>query len=76
MQLQMEVCDLNECDFVETKFIEYQSLEDYMNDGDINYSDDHKEKGIIKVYVRNNEEYKESNRDFHEEVCQASLFSQ
>jgi putative phage-type endonuclease len=57
MQLQMEVCDLNECDFVETKFIEYENLHDYMNDGHINYSDEHKEKGIIKVYVKNNEEY-------------------
>ena len=25
MQLQMEVCELNECDFLETKFIEYLS---------------------------------------------------
>jgi len=33
MQLQMEVCDLNECDFVETKFIEYDSYNDYIEDG-------------------------------------------
>ena len=33
MQLQMEVCNLNECDFLETKFVEYESEEDFINDG-------------------------------------------
>jgi putative phage-type endonuclease len=32
MQIQMEVCDINECDFVETKFIEYDGYTDYMED--------------------------------------------
>jgi putative phage-type endonuclease len=32
MQLQMEVCNLDECDFLETKFIEYESYFDYCND--------------------------------------------
>jgi putative phage-type endonuclease len=32
MQLQMEVCDLNECDFLETKFIEYPDYTSYYND--------------------------------------------
>jgi putative phage-type endonuclease len=32
MQLQMEVCDLNECDFLETGFTEYLTLEDYLDD--------------------------------------------
>lgn len=31
MQLQMEVCDLNECDFLETKFVEYTEYDDYLN---------------------------------------------
>ena len=29
MQLQMEVCDLDYCDFLETKFVEYESENDY-----------------------------------------------
>lgn len=37
MQLQMEVCDLNECDFLETRFVEYDSekqfYEEYNFDG-------------------------------------------
>ncbi len=38
MQIQMEVCDLNECDFLETRFIEYQSQEEYLNDPSFNLS--------------------------------------
>jgi hypothetical protein len=33
MQLQMEVCDLDECDFLETKFVEYPDYDSYRNDG-------------------------------------------
>ena len=32
MQLQMEVCDLDECDFLETKFTEYPDYESYLFD--------------------------------------------
>jgi putative phage-type endonuclease len=32
MQLQMEVCDLDECDFLETKFTEYTDYSAYKND--------------------------------------------
>jgi putative phage-type endonuclease len=32
MQVQMEVCNLNECDFLETRFKEYESYEDFIND--------------------------------------------
>ena len=32
MQLQMEVCELNECDFLETRFTEYLNKDDYEND--------------------------------------------
>ena len=49
--LQMEVCDLNECDFVETKFTEFDTYSDFIND----MTDDR--KGVIMVYV-NNGEYK------------------
>jgi putative phage-type endonuclease len=32
MQLQMEVCDLDECDFLETKFVEYPDYDSYRTD--------------------------------------------
>ena len=32
MQLQMEVCDLDECDFLETKFVEYPDAKSYEDD--------------------------------------------
>jgi putative phage-type endonuclease len=44
MQLQMEVCDLDECDFLETKFTEYENSDLYWNDT----SD--KRKGIIMYF--------------------------
>ena len=46
-QLQMEVCNLDECDFVETKFKEYENYNEYINDTTSN------KKGIIIVYVNN-----------------------
>ena len=48
MQLQMEVCQLEECDFVETKFKEYDSYDDFEND---KYK---LEKGMIIVLIKNN----------------------
>jgi putative phage-type endonuclease len=44
MQLQMEVCDLDECDFLETKFIEYENAESFYND----LTD--KRKGVIMYF--------------------------
>jgi putative phage-type endonuclease len=52
MQLQMEVCNLNECDFLETKFIEYNSYNDFLHDGPIfERTFDNKLKGIILSYM-------------------------
>ena len=36
----MEVCDLDECDFLETKFTEYQDAESFYNDININIDTD------------------------------------
>jgi putative phage-type endonuclease len=47
MQLQMEVCNLDECDFVETKFVEYDGYQQYIED-------DKKDKGVISVYIEDN----------------------
>jgi putative phage-type endonuclease len=62
MQLQMEVCDLDECDFLETKFIEYpdsQAYKDDLNEDSINFqntclSNEGKQKGII-IYFHTKE---------------------
>ena len=45
MQLQMEVCDLDECDFLETKFVEYEDYQAYLND------DTDKLKGFIMYFT-------------------------
>ena len=40
MQLQMEVCDLDKCDFLETKFVEYPDYESYRNDSALGLCND------------------------------------
>lgn len=58
MQLQMEVCDLDECDFLETKFVEYPNTESFYNDSKIDENGvknltlniDNKLKGIILYF--------------------------
>jgi putative phage-type endonuclease len=47
MQLQMEVCNLDECDFLETKFVEFESETEFYND-----VSDTKAKGVIVYFVR------------------------
>ena len=40
MQLQMEVCGLDECDFLETKFIEYPDYASYVSDTHVDLFED------------------------------------
>ena len=51
MQLQMEVCDMDQCDFLETKFSEYESLEAFNEDGDFTESLSGNKKGIIMFFM-------------------------
>ena len=53
MQLQMETCDLNECDFLETVFKEYDDEEQFMADGTFTYSESGELKGIIVYFMMN-----------------------
>jgi len=46
-QLQMEVCDLDECDFLETKFSEYPDRQSYESDKNNENNDNNKQTGII-----------------------------
>ena len=50
MQQQMEVCDLDECDFLETKFIEYVNEEEFNKDGEFTESVEGNIKGIIMYF--------------------------
>ena len=48
MQLQMEVWDLDECDFLETVFKQYENKEEFLEDGDtFTHTKKNKRKGII-----------------------------
>lgn len=44
-QVQMEVCDLDYCDFMETAFKEYQRVEDFKNDTE------HEFRGVILHFI-------------------------
>ena len=55
MQLQMEVCDLNECDFLETKFVEYENSDAFYADGEnYNCTDEILYKGAFLMFMENN----------------------
>ena len=47
VQIQLEVCNLNECDFLETKFKEYIDEEEYKNDTQVKY------KGVLLMFNDN-----------------------
>jgi putative phage-type endonuclease len=50
-QIQMETCDLNECDFVETRFKEFTSEEEFYLDTEYEH------KGIILYFVQRTNGY-------------------
>ena len=54
MQTQLEVCQLEICDFVETRFKEYPNFEGYMKDDSVKY------KGIILFFLTKNTEIHKS----------------
>jgi putative phage-type endonuclease len=60
-QVQMEVCDLDACDFLETKFVEYSSVEEFNADGTFQKTADGKFKGVL-IYF-------EVNGEFHYEYA-------
>ena len=60
MQIQMEVCNLNECDFLETRFKEYETFEEFMEDTPSNEKKDEnflktkegKAKGMMMYFMK------------------------
>jgi len=53
MQIQMSVCKLNECDFLETRFVEYTNEEAFNNDGDtFTHTSTGDKKGIFMYFVK------------------------
>jgi hypothetical protein len=47
-QIQMEVCDLDECDFMETRFLEYPSADEFYGDLD---NVDREYRGVILHFI-------------------------
>ena len=46
----MEVCDLDECDFLETKFTEYENFKEFCDDGNEEKTEKGELKGIIMYF--------------------------
>jgi len=57
MQMQMECCNLDDCDFLETRFKEYEQEEEFWND------DSGKRRGIILYFVERVSIYDSGERE-------------
>ena len=54
MQIQMEVCELNRCDFLETRFVEYEGEDEFLQDGSFSISSNGCHKGIMILFFDGN----------------------
>ena len=54
MQIQMEVCELNRCDFLETRFIEYEGFDEFIADGSFSISNNLCHKGVMALFFDSN----------------------
>lgn len=66
MQIQMEVCHLPECDFLETKFLEYENESAFDADSNKendetkwNFNLDGKRRGVIVYFIKNDKPFYE-----------------
>lgn len=66
MQIQMEVCRLPECDFLETKFLEYENESAFDADSNKendetkwNFNLDGKRRGVIVYFIKNDKPFYE-----------------
>ena len=60
MQLQMEVWDLDECDFLETTFKEYETEEEFRNDGEsFTHRENSMRKGVVIQFFHNSKPHYE-----------------
>jgi len=67
MQVQMETCGLNECDFLETQFSEYESEEEFLQDNSS------KLKGLLLYFMENGKplyKYMPLELDSHEAMTE------
>jgi putative phage-type endonuclease len=65
MQLQMEVCDLDECDFLETKFTEYPDYVSYLYDTLDEYYEDDEGIEVKNLYLSKDNKMKGQIIYFH-----------
>ena len=52
MQMQMECCNLDECDFLECRFKLYETEDDFNNDGTFKFTEEGCYKGVIIMFYK------------------------
>jgi len=62
MQIQMETCDLNECDFIETRFKEYSNESEFYEDESQEY------KGVILCFINKTNNIGEQSKPIYEYI--------
>jgi putative phage-type endonuclease len=74
MQSQMEVCDLDECDFLETKFVEYSGYREYIEDKfvqgsfvEYQYESDEEDNGSIESVTKKEDESEDVDNEEEKE---------
>ena len=71
MQIQMETCDLDECDFIETRFKEFETESDFYAFD----SDSEKQKGIFLCFVVSLNFVQENSLDCDTKIIQLDTHS-
>ena len=64
MQIQMETCDLNECDFIETQFKEYSDVEFYQANTPVYQANTPVYQANTPVYQANTPEYQANTPEY------------
>lgn len=60
MQMQMEICNLNECDFIETRFKLYECSENFYNSELL-----HDYRGVILYFIKKITEFEKGSNEPH-----------
>lgn len=56
MQSQMECCDIDMCDFLECRFLEYENYDNFEKDGTYTKTENGQLKGVILCFQDNNQQ--------------------
>tara|TARA_B100000575_G_scaffold290196_1_gene293410 strand:+ start:2863 stop:4131 length:1269 start_codon:yes stop_codon:yes gene_type:complete len=83
MQGQLECCDLEECDFLQVKLLEYETEQEYQEDKRIEddilkegFTSDNLPKGLVLSFVTNPEKYHYEYSEFYQSYDQLKKWAE